>query len=168
MSEPTPAPRSRYGNVINLEQVAPEVWTSPSGETEAESREVARAVGARDLGYCVVSLPPGKRSCPFHFHHSEEEVFHVLSGRGELRQGDGEGEDERLELGPGDVVAFPPGTRIAHRFTNTGDVPFLYFALSNRLPHDVAEYPDSDKVLIRKTRLMLRRTPSLDYFDGEA
>lgn len=169
MSEATPpAPRSRYGNLINIDAVAEELWKSPSGEIQVRSREVAIAVGAKDLGYCVVTLAPGSSSCPFHFHHSEEEVFHVLQGHAELRQGDGTGEDERLQLGPGDVVAFPPGTRIAHRFYNSSQAPFVYFALSNRLPYDVAEYPDSDKVLIRKTRMMLRRGPILDYFEGEA
>ncbi|MEZ6183740.1 MAG: hypothetical protein R3F62_01880 [Planctomycetota bacterium] len=60
-----------------------------------------------------------------------------------------------------------PAGRIAHSFENTSDAPLVYLALSNRLPHDVAEYPDSDKVLIRGTRLMLRRTPKLEYLDGE-
>jgi hypothetical protein len=31
----------------------------------------------------------------------------------------------------------------------------------------VAEFPDSDKLLIRSTRLIARRTPRLDYYDGE-
>ena len=31
----------------------------------------------------------------------------------------------------------------------------------------MAEFPDSDKVLIRSTRLIARRTPQLDYYDGE-
>lgn len=159
--------RSRFGNVINIEDVEPKTWNSPSGDVEAQSREVALEIGSQDLGYCVVTLPPGKRSCPFHFHHSEEEMFHVLSGTAELRQGDGEGDDERVEVRAGDVIAFPPNTRIGHRFQNTGDEPFVYFALSNRLPHDVCEYPDSDKVLVRRTRMMLRRQPLLDYFDGE-
>ena len=75
--------------------------------------------------------------------------------------------DERVQVRAGDVIAFPPNTRIGHRFHNTSDAPFVYFALSNRLPHDVAEYPDSDKVLIRRTRMMLRRQPVLEYFDGE-
>ena len=32
---------------------------------------------------------------------------------------------------------------------------------------DVAEFPDSDKVMIRSTRLIVRRSPRLEYFDGE-
>jgi uncharacterized cupin superfamily protein len=130
-------------------------------------REIALVVGARDLGYSVTFVAPGSRSYPYHFHHGEEEAFYVLEGRGLLRQGDGEGEDEIIELSPGDVVAFPAGTGIAHQFINDGEVPFAYLAISNLVSSDVAEFPDSDKVLIRSSRLIVRRTPKLEYFDGE-
>lgn len=170
MNDETPKPpaRSRFGNVVNVRDVAPEPWRSPEGTFHVDSREVAVALGSRDLGYCVVSIRPGARSCPFHFHHSEEEVFYVLEGRGILRQGDGKGEEESIELRPGDFVSFPPGTGLAHQFLNPGEAPFVYLALSNRIPSDVAEYPDSDKINIRRTRTILRRTPVLDYFDRES
>ena len=115
----------------------------------------------------MVSLDPGRRSCPYHFHHTEEEVFYVLEGRALVRQGDGETEEEELELGPGDFVAFPAGTGIAHQFINHTEEPFVYLAMSNMVKADVAEYPDSNKVQIRSKRMMLRRTPTLEYFDGE-
>ena len=168
MSDPTSAARSRFRNVVNEEDLPEQVWTHEASDIAAVSREVAPAVGARDLGYCVVTLAPGKRSCPFHFHHSEEELFVVLEGRGMLRQGDESGAEEELELSAGDFVAFPPGTGIAHQFRNHTDAPFRYLALSNRLQYDVCEYPDSDKILVRGARRrMLRRNPQLDYFDGE-
>ena len=93
-------------------------------------------------------------------------MFLVLSGRGRLRQGDAKGE-ELIDVGPGDFCAFPPGTGIGHQFINEGDAPFVYVALSNRVKHDVCEYPDSDKILFRSTRTMVKRTPTLSYFDGE-
>jgi uncharacterized cupin superfamily protein len=159
--------RSRFNNVVNARDVPPDDHSEPSGRYQVGMREIAEATGARDLGYSVSSIPPGARSFPFHFHHGEEEAFYVLEGRGILRQGDGEGEDELIELGPGDAVAFPAGTGIAHQFSNDGDVPFTYLAISNKVSSDVAEFPDSDKVLIRSTRLITRRSPRLEYFDGE-
>lgn len=158
--------RGRFGNVVNAREVPAERWGDETGRFGVGSREVAVALGAKQLGYCVVSLGPGKCSGPFHFHHSEEELFFVLEGRALLRQGDAKGE-EQVELGPGDFVAFPAGTGIAHQFVNDGDEPFVYVGVSNRVGGDVTEYPDSDKLLIRSTRLMVRRSPGLDYFDGE-
>lgn len=165
MSDATP--RSRFGNVVNVQAVESEPWRSENGRIDVSSREVAVALGRKDLGYCVVTVKPGARSCPYHFHHSEEELFHVLEGRGLLRQGDGKGEEETVELGPGDIVSFPAGTGIAHQFINPGPGPFTYFAISTVVRADVAEYPDSDKINIRSTRTILRRGPKLDYFDGE-
>ena len=159
--------RSRFSNVVNARDVPPEDSSEPSGRYGASGREIAEAVGARDLGYSVAFVAPGTRSSPYHFHHGEEEAFYVLEGRGLLRQGDGEGEEELIELGPGDVIAFPAGTGIAHQFINEGDVPFACLAISNKVYSDLAEFPDSDKVLIRSTRLIARRTPRLDYYDGE-
>ena len=85
-----------------------------------------------------------------------------------MRQGDGKADDETIELEPGDFISFPAGTGIAHQFINPGDTPFVYLAMSNRLAWDVAEYPDSDKINFRSKRLMLRRSPTVKYFDGEA
>ena len=159
--------RSRYGNVVNVRDVPADPWRNDSGTIHIASREVAVALGRKDLGYCVVTIEPGARSCPFHFHHAEEEVFHVLEGRGRLRQGDGTGPEEMVELGPGDVVAFHAGTGLAHQFLNPGPGPFTYFAFSTVLRSDVAEYPDSDKINIRATGTILRRSPKIGYFDGE-
>lgn len=158
--------RSRHGNVLNLSEVKGERWEK--GERYGvTSQEVALAIGARDLGFCVVSLDPGRRSCPYHFHHSEEELFYVLEGQGRLRQGKEGEEEEWLDLAPGDFVSYPPGTGVAHQFFNESDAPFVYLALSNRLKHDVAEYPDSNKINVRGVRMLLRREPRVDYFDGE-
>ena len=39
----------------------------------------------RKLGLSVDTVPPGKQSCPYHFHHAQEEMFVVLEGTGTLR-----------------------------------------------------------------------------------
>jgi len=100
--------RSRFNNVVNARDVPQEDYSEPSGRYQVAGREVAQVVGARDLGYSVTFVAPGSRSYPYHFHHGEEEAFYVLEGRGLLRQGDGVGEEELIELGPGDVISFPP------------------------------------------------------------
>ena len=67
-------------------------------------------IGARQLGYNLTELPPGKAQCPFHSHHAEEEMFLILEGVGELRFG-----AQRHPLRRHDVVACPAGgAEVAH------------------------------------------------------
>jgi uncharacterized cupin superfamily protein len=162
-----PRPRSRFENVVNALEVPFQDYSDPSGRFGAGSREIGEAAGAVDLGYNLTLVKPGARSNPFHFHHAEEEAFYILEGHGVLRQGDEKSGEERIAIRAGDVVAFPAGTGIAHQFINESDAPLVYLAISTKERLDVAEYPDSDKVNVRSTRLIVRRSPRLDYLDGE-
>jgi mannose-6-phosphate isomerase-like protein (cupin superfamily) len=58
------------------------------------------------------TLPPGRSVTPHH-HAVLEEVYYVLSGTGVMQVG-----DERREVGAGDAVYIPRGSR--HTLTNTG------------------------------------------------
>ncbi|MFT7669047.1 MAG: putative cupin superfamily protein [Planctomycetota bacterium] len=158
--------RGRFKNVVNSKDLPQEEWAGDMQKYGAVSLEAALAIGAKDLGFCIVTVDPGKRSCPFHFHHSEEEMFYVLSGTATLRQGKTEVEEELL-VEAGDFISFPANTGIAHQFLNATTEPFVYLAVSTKIASDVCEYPDSDKILIRRSRTMLRRQPNLEYFDGE-
>jgi uncharacterized cupin superfamily protein len=159
--------RSRFGNVINANAVPWEAWGQEKGRYGGQERPISKLIGARDLGYHLEIVSPGMLSVPYHFHHHEEEMFFVLEGHAMLRQGDSSA-DEEIEVGPGDFVAYAPGTGIAHQFRNHTDRPFYFLALSNKVASDVVEYPDSDKLLVRSKGLIVRRSPRLDYWDGEA
>ena len=129
------------------------------------------AIGARLLGYNLTVLPPGKAQCPFHNHHGEEEMFLVLEGEGELRFG-----GQRHPIRPMDVIACPTGgPEVAHQIINTGTVPMRYLAVSNRVPLELCEYPDSGKLLVasdgpdgRRLRKILRAEATVDYYDRES
>src|SRR3546814_13416121 len=60
--------------------------------------------GARRLGARLVEVPPGKKAWPYHCHHANDEMFVILSGRGELRFG-----GEVYPCAAGDVVVCPSG-----------------------------------------------------------
>ena len=128
------------------------------------------AIGARNLGYNLTVLPPGKAQCPFHSHHGEEEMFLILEGEGELRFG-----DQRHPIRRHDVIACPPGgADVAHQIINTGTETMRYLAVSTRVPLDACEYPDSGKISIvagngSATRLwkMFRAETTVDYYDRE-
>ena len=161
------AARGQYQNVACTEDVPTREWARDTKRFGVVGHELALAVGSKDLGYWVCHLDPGKRSCPYHFHHTEEEMFYILKGTGLVRQGKHGEAEEELAIDPGDVLAYPAGTGIAHQFINNTDQPLVYLAVSNRIPSDVCEYPDSNKILVRRSRTMLRREPNLEYFEGE-
>ena len=56
-------------------------------------------------------LQPGGSTTP-HRHELTEEIYYILSSTGLIRVA-----DETQEVGPGDAIAIPPGTR--HQITNT-------------------------------------------------
>ncbi len=119
--------------------------------------------GARDIGVNLVTLSPGRQNCPFHWHLREEEHFYVLEGRCVLRSG-----TERYDMGAGDYVCFPAGTRVGHCFENPYDEPCRLLAIGGRDDGEIAGYPDSGKMKLRGLGLIVPLVErSLDYWKGE-
>ncbi|MEO6748476.1 MAG: cupin domain-containing protein, partial [Casimicrobiaceae bacterium] len=121
------------------------------------------------LGASIDTVAPGKRSCPYHFHHAQEEMFIVVDGSGTLRVA-----GEMLPLRTGDVVFVPPGPAYPHQIINTSDAPLTYLSISTREKPEVCEYPDSGKYLAMATatdtgafEAIQRPGASLDYWEGE-
>ncbi|MFC4357425.1 cupin domain-containing protein [Halobium salinum] len=73
-----------------------------------------------DGAYALVDhlAAPGWES-PYHVHHGEDEVFHVVSGEIECVAGDDA--DERFRAGPNDTVFLPRD--VPHGFRVVGDEP---------------------------------------------
>ncbi|HYD80066.1 MAG TPA: cupin domain-containing protein [Paucimonas sp.] len=146
--------------------------------TEREIREplydstaarLAAGTAARKLGASIDTVAPGKRACPYHFHHAQEEMFVVLEGSGTLRVA-----GEMLPLRAGDVVFIPPGAEYPHQIINTSDAPLKYLSISTREFPEICEYPDSNKYLAMMRTdqgvtfdALQRKEASLDYWDGE-
>jgi uncharacterized cupin superfamily protein len=139
----------------------------------AERAPVAPLIGARNLGYSVIRLQPGKRAWPYHAHHVIEEMFFVLSGEGTLRHG-----GEEYPIRAGDFIASPPDPSLPHQIVNTSDEVLTYIALSDQRDTDVVLYPDSGKYGVwhgdwrdpdaaGNFRLFGRRKDGVDYWDGE-
>jgi uncharacterized cupin superfamily protein len=130
---------------------------------------VAGAV-ARGLGASIDILPPGKRSCPYHLHHAQEEMFVILEGSGTLRVA-----GEMIPIAAGDVIDIPPGPEYPHQIINTSDAPLKYLSISTQDVPEICEYPDSGKYLawagqrgpLLDRGRMHRPDTDLDYWDGE-
>jgi uncharacterized cupin superfamily protein len=134
------------------------------------SARLAPGTAAGKLGLSVDIVAPGKRSCPYHYHHAQEEIFIVLEGRGTLRVA-----GQMLPLRTGDVIFIPPGPDYPHQLINSSDAPLKYLSVSTRDSPEICVYPDSGKYLATVAGLTpderfdaIQRTgASLDYWEGE-
>ena len=73
--------------VLNVDELKLEPFEK-GDKFACNSVRIGPLVGAKDLGYSYDVVPPGKRSCPFHSHHAEEEMFFIVKGTGTLRYGE--------------------------------------------------------------------------------
>ena len=81
-------------------------------------------------------LPVGGSTTP-HYHPRTEEIYYILSGRGQMRIC-----TETAEVGPGDAIAIPPG--LEHEITNTGDETLVFLCCC------APAYEHADTVLVEK------------------
>ena len=150
--------------VVNVDALALEHFTK-GDKFESRSARIGPLIGAKDLGYSYDIVPPGKRSCPFHSHRAEEEMFFVIRGEGLLRYG-----SETRRIRAGDVICCPTGgAETAHQIVNDSDADLAYLSISTRMPAEVCEYPDSKKVGAYGggLRHMTSTDADVDYWTGE-
>jgi uncharacterized cupin superfamily protein len=150
-----------WKNIINLERL--EFKADQMGENyQYESTALASKMGAKKLGFHAEILPPGQFSCPYHFHHSEEELFLVLEGKAMLRQA-----DQFREVTKGDLIFFVNSPEGAHQFHNHTDQPFKFLALSTSDDFEVCEYPDSKKINVTKIKKIFQGGTEVEYLKDE-
>jgi uncharacterized cupin superfamily protein len=166
----------KSSQVINIDELEYHSWSH--GERFAgRMGEIAERLNASKLGYNLTIIPPGKCAFPAHSHYVNEEMFFVLEGDGELRNG-----EDISPIRKGDVIACPAGgPETAHQIINTStDRELKFLAVSTALYPEICEYPDSGKTAIRhfpdaeKTdeedslRFVLKgQEGTVDYWDGE-
>jgi len=134
---------------------------------------IGARIGAKQLGYNITSVLPGKRAFPFHNHRVNEEMFFVLQGNGEVRIG-----DNTYPIHVGDFISCPAGDEAtAHQITNTGDVELRYLAISTKLSPELCQYPNTGKFGVIAEfgknagtdvfRYVGREELEADYWEGE-
>ncbi len=136
---------------------------------DSTSARITPGTAATKLGASIDVLAPGKRGCPYHLHHAQEEMFVILEGEGTLRVA-----GEMLPLRAGDVVFIPPGPEYPHQIINTSDAPLKFLSISTQEQPEICEYPDSGKFLARSgpasaggLAVVQRSGETLDYWDAE-
>jgi uncharacterized cupin superfamily protein len=115
----------------------------PEGFRRASNR-IGAALGAKRTGLSVYELPPGEAVSPYHYEEPEEEWLLVVEGTPTLRHPGGE-----EQLGPMDIVFFPPGPAGAHLVRNTNDSTARVAMFSSAgAAAGAVVYPDRDLVWV--------------------
>ena len=139
--------------------------TFERGKYGSRFRHLTRAaMGERPyrVGVAIEELPPGKQSCPFHFHMLEEEHVLVREGECTLRLG-----EARLVFRAGDYAVFPAGDKIGHCLINESNAVCRYVVIGENNPNESCVYPDSNKVSNRWLGERYDRAATREYWDGE-
>ncbi|MGI9115163.1 MAG: cupin [Chthoniobacterales bacterium] len=157
---------------ITLQDVPEEERRSPRGKFHKYVKQISVALGREvsslDLwkrhpfDLMLARIPPGKSYCPFHAESAQWELYLVLSGRGDVRDGSGV-----TRVAAGDAFLFKPGE--AHQLSCAGEEDFVYYVIADNPLNDSCYYPDSGKwaVLKEGSGSVIVKGVETDYFDGE-
>jgi len=95
-----------------------------------------RRLGLSRLGVNLETIPPGCRSAEPHAHEREEEFVYVIEGHPDAWI-----DGELHPLRPGDGIAFPAGTGVAHCLLNNSEGPVRLLIIGEHHPEDRVAYP---------------------------
>jgi uncharacterized cupin superfamily protein/GNAT superfamily N-acetyltransferase len=107
-----------------------------SDELLSVSRPIGREAGLLKYGVNYQNLKPGRRTSFPHAESTEEEFVFVLEGTPVVWI-----DGDVYALKPGDFVAFPAGTGIAHTFINNSNQDAVLLVGGERREDDKVYYP---------------------------
>ena len=97
------------------------------------------ALGLRNFGVNLTTIPAGASSALRHWHSHEDEFIYMVSGELVLVTNDGE---QRLTAGM--CAGFPAGKPDGHCLVNRTSRDAVYLEVGERRPEDAVNYPDDD------------------------
>ena len=113
------------------------------------------ALGLKNYGVNLTTIPPGAVSALRHWHSHEDEFIFVLEGEVVLVSDDGE---QRLVAG--DCAGFPAGKTDGHHLQNRSDRDAIVLEVGTSAPAvDVTTYPDIDMLALPEGFVHRDRTP---------
>ncbi len=126
---------------VNEKEVNWDKW-SKSNEIKHKRKKIIEDKYINKL-YCdIYEIPPGKANWPVHYHTSNEEVFYIIEGHGELISC-----NEIINVKPGDFLRFPAGEKGTHQLKNTSNnKPLKYLDFGTAIFPDVVFMPDDNKI----------------------
>src|ERR1043166_7090478 len=98
---------------VNLNEITEDSWVSPKGKLAGFGKSVSTALGRKEgstdlrdrhpFDLEILRVAAGQTPYVYHSHSAQWELYHVLSGKGQLRHSDGNTDIER-----GDAFIFGP------------------------------------------------------------
>jgi uncharacterized cupin superfamily protein len=126
--------------IVQREQSFSHPWNPKS---QLIGVQLSRSLGLKRTAISIARMPPGKESFVYHSHPHEEEWLYILSGHGIA-----EIDDEELEIGPGDFMAFPTPS-VPHHLKNPFDRELVYLMGGENREFDVADFPRLSKRMVK-------------------
>ena len=158
---------------VNINEITEDSWVSPKGKFAAFGKGVSVALGRKEsstdlrerhpFDLEVLRVAPEQTPYVYHSHSAQWELYHVISGRGQVRQ-----EDGTTDIEKGDAFVFRPGE--PHQLTNNGNEDLVMLVIADNPIDESGYYPDSKKWIVRSPKRTIIRpeTPDgEDYFLGE-
>jgi uncharacterized cupin superfamily protein len=155
---------------VNTKDIEQDSWASPKGNFAGTGKSVSIALGRKEactdlterhaFDLEILHIAPGKTPYPYHLHSAQWELYHVVSGKGIVRDKEG-----TTPIEPGDAFIFGPDE--PHQVRNTGSEDLIVYVIADNPIGETSYYPDSKKWLIRSPERRLMRSDPLDYYDGE-
>jgi len=155
---------------INTKNIAEITWSSPKGKFVGAGKEISEELGRKplstdmkerhpfDVEVCRIS--PGMAPYPYHSHSAQWEFYHVITGKGVVRDAEG-----TTAIEAGDAFIFEPGQ--PHQLTNNSSEDLVLFVVADNPIGESCYYPDSKKWLVRSPERRLLRGDALEYYEGE-
>lgn len=155
---------------INTSELPENSWVSAKGKFDVAVTAVSEALGREPLStdllqrhpfdVAILRVAAGKAAFPYHSHSAQWEFYHVISGKGVVRDDSG-----NTAIAAGDAFLFKPGE--PHQLINDSDGDLVVYVVADNPIGESCHYPDSGKWLVRSPERRLIRSESLDYLDGE-
>jgi mannose-6-phosphate isomerase-like protein (cupin superfamily) len=119
---------------VNTNSMAEVSWSSPKGKFGGFGKEISEELGRKPDSTDVMErhpfdvelmrIPPGKTPCPLHSHSAQWEFYHVIAGRGVVRDKDG-----KARIDAGDAFIFRPGE--PHQLINDGTEDLVIYVVAD-------------------------------------
>jgi uncharacterized cupin superfamily protein len=137
---------------INTHQLPEEESYSPGGKYGASGKDVSIALGRESDSFDLLKrhpfdveisrIPPGKTNTLFHSHSAQWEFYHVIQGKGKVRDAEG-----MTTVETGDAFIFKPNE--AHQIINDSDHDLILYMIADNPISESVYLPDEHRWFVR-------------------